>query len=46
MANNHVRMDGHLMRFLKREFPYNHSDVKYGYGGMWSYFMFLGKKKD
>ena len=42
MGVNHVRMDGHLLPFLKEMFPRNHTLIRTGYGGLWSYVMFTG----
>lgn len=45
MGNNHVRMDGHLVPFFKEHFETVKADVKSAYGGVWEYFMYVGKKK-
>lgn len=44
MGNHHVRMDGHLLPFLKREFKTVNSKVQAAYGGVWEYFTFMGRK--
>jgi len=45
MGNNHVRMDGHLMPVLRGDFEPLVEEVKAAYGGIWEYFMFVGKKR-
>lgn len=45
MANNHVRMEGHLDGLLKSTFKPLHFEVKSVYGGLWSYFYFVGEKQ-
>jgi S-adenosylmethionine-diacylgycerolhomoserine-N-methlytransferase len=45
MGFNHVRMDGHLIPYLENRFDtisYKKISV---YGGLWSYFIFIGKLK-
>ena len=44
MGNNHVRMDGHLLPVLRTEFTGLYDQIKPAYGGLWSYFVFVGKK--
>jgi len=44
MGNNHVRMDGHLIPLLKQEFETLSHQVKPAYGGVWDYFVYLGRK--
>ncbi|HMQ48791.1 MAG TPA: class I SAM-dependent methyltransferase [Saprospiraceae bacterium] len=43
MGSNHVRMDGHLVPFLDQHFQSLKKDVKPAYGGIWHYFVYLGK---
>jgi S-adenosylmethionine-diacylgycerolhomoserine-N-methlytransferase len=45
MQANHVRMDAHLLPFLKQHFEPYHQEVKPAYGGVWEYFLFIGVKK-
>ncbi|MCB0651415.1 MAG: class I SAM-dependent methyltransferase [Saprospiraceae bacterium] len=44
MGNNHVRMDGHLNPVLKRHFQTEYEQVSNAYGGVWQYFMYIGRK--
>jgi S-adenosylmethionine-diacylgycerolhomoserine-N-methlytransferase len=44
MGNNYVRMDGHLLPLLRQEFTALHDETKPAYGGLWRYFVFVGKK--
>jgi S-adenosylmethionine-diacylgycerolhomoserine-N-methlytransferase len=44
MGLNHVRLDGHLLPGLKSRFPSHEAIVRPAYGGLWSYFRFLGRK--
>ncbi|MCI4649251.1 class I SAM-dependent methyltransferase [Phaeodactylibacter sp.] len=44
MGNNHVRMDGHLLPLLEQEFTTLSHSVKPAYGGVWDYFVHLGRK--
>lgn len=43
MGINHVRMDGHLLPHLIGLFPLHHWSVTQVFGGLWSYFFFLGQ---
>jgi S-adenosylmethionine-diacylgycerolhomoserine-N-methlytransferase len=43
MGLNHVRLDGHLLPGLKSRFPLHEATVRPAYGGVWSYFRFLGR---
>ena len=45
MSNHHVRMDGHLLPFLNREFKPLASEVSPAYWGLWEYFSFVGRKE-
>jgi S-adenosylmethionine-diacylgycerolhomoserine-N-methlytransferase len=45
MGFNHVRMDNHLLPMLKKHFDPTHLEVHQAYGGLWSYLLFVGKKK-
>jgi S-adenosylmethionine-diacylgycerolhomoserine-N-methlytransferase len=44
MALNHVRLDGHLLPRLESLFRLEVCKIYPAYGGIWSYFLFLGKK--
>ncbi len=44
MGLNHVRLDGHLLPGLKARFPLLEAAVHFAYGGLWSYFLFLGRR--
>ncbi|MCB9274748.1 MAG: class I SAM-dependent methyltransferase [Lewinellaceae bacterium] len=46
MGNNYVRMDGHLLAQLRPDFIGLFDQVKPAYGGVWEYFVFVGKKAD
>lgn len=43
MGLNHVRLDGHLLPGLQARFPLYESAVRPAYGGVWSYFLFIGR---
>ncbi len=44
MSNHHVRMDAHLLPLLRQEFIGMHDETQPAYGGLWHYFVFVGKK--
>ena len=44
MGHNHVRMDNHLIPVLQKRFTPVMLEVDQAYGGLWSYFLFIGKK--
>jgi S-adenosylmethionine-diacylgycerolhomoserine-N-methlytransferase len=44
MALNHVRLEGHLLPRLESQFRPEVCKIYPAYGGIWSYFLFLGKK--
>jgi S-adenosylmethionine-diacylgycerolhomoserine-N-methlytransferase len=44
MGYNHVRMDNHLLPVLKKHFTSMQLEVHQSYGGLWSYFLFVGRK--
>lgn len=44
MSGHHVRMDGHLLPFLQRKFSAHYQQVRSAYGGLWSYFSYVGIK--
>ncbi|MFN0173006.1 MAG: class I SAM-dependent methyltransferase [Saprospiraceae bacterium] len=44
MDFNHVRVDKHLLPFLATRFTTSHVEIRQAYGGLWSYFLFVGKK--
>ena len=43
MGLNHVRLDGHLLPGLQSRFPSHHAAIQPAYGGLWSYFRFIGR---
>jgi len=45
MGNNHVRMDGHLLPVLRADFEPLVEEINSAYGGVWKYFLFVGKKR-
>lgn len=45
MGKNHVRMDGHLTLFLEQHFKTIKKEVNPAYGGVWHFFVYLGKKQ-
>lgn len=45
MGANHVRMDGHLTPVLEHEFDPVTTEINGAYGGVWQYFVFVGKKR-
>ncbi len=44
MGNHHVRMDSHLTPLLEAEFDTFYSKAKPAYGGIWHYFLHVGRK--
>ena len=44
MGNHHVRMDGHIMPVLEESFDTFYKKVNPAYGGVWHYFLYVGKK--
>ena len=44
MSNHHVRMDGHLLNYLRDNYMIHLESVKQAYAGAWAYFLFVGKK--
>jgi len=44
MWMNHVRMDNHLGGLLSKYFLQDQFNNKQAYGGLWTYFFFIGKK--
>ena len=44
MENRLIKLDGHLLRFLRDHFLIHLESVKSAYAGAWSYFLFVGKK--
>lgn len=44
MHLNHVRMDGHLVHELKSCFQPRTLEIRRAYGGLWTYFIFIGEK--
>ncbi len=44
MANNHVKMEGHINPLLRAEFEPVYDKVLPAYLGVWRYFMFIGRK--
>jgi S-adenosylmethionine-diacylgycerolhomoserine-N-methlytransferase len=45
MGCNHVRLDGHLRPSLEARFQSLFLNIRPAYGGLWSYFLFLGEKR-
>lgn len=45
MQANHVRMDEHLLPVLKAGFYADMASVRPAYGGLWQYFLFLGRRR-
>lgn len=43
MGMNHVQMDGYLLPRLQSSFRSLHLEVNPAYGGLWSYFLFIGQ---
>ncbi len=46
MGVNHVRMDGHLLPILEKQFNPEKTLVRKAYSGIWRYFLFTGKKQN
>ena len=44
MGMNHVRMEGQILDHLRMHFRPLVCEVKHGYGGLWRYLTFIGKK--
>jgi S-adenosylmethionine-diacylgycerolhomoserine-N-methlytransferase len=44
MQINHVQMQGHLLPELSMNFYSETSKIKRAYGGLWRYFIYVGKK--
>lgn len=45
MKTNHVRMEEHLLPLLHSRFQADLTDVGSAYGGLWRYFLFLGRPR-
>jgi S-adenosylmethionine-diacylgycerolhomoserine-N-methlytransferase len=45
MSRHHVRMDGHLLPAMAALCRPEFQTVKAAYGGLWRYFIFVGRKK-
>lgn len=45
MGGHHVRMDGHLLPVLQREFKPILNEVKQAYLGVWEYLVFVGRRE-
>ncbi len=45
MGVNHVRMDGHLLAYLKKKFHTVEENVVPAYGNVWQYMMYIGRKE-
>lgn len=43
MKINHVRMEGHLLPVLKSMYSLQMVKVNQAYGGLWSWFVFIGR---
>lgn len=46
MGFNHVRLDSHLLPRLRKLFPMGEWSVHSAFGGLWSYFLFVGRSRD
>lgn len=46
MGLNHVRLDGHLLNGLKSRFPSFDAAIRPAFGGIWSYFLFIGRRAE
>lgn len=46
MGYNHVRMDGHLIPELDKHFEKTRMLTQSAYGGLWRYFLYIGKRKN
>lgn len=46
MGFNHVRLDSHLLPSLRNLFPSGEWSVHPACGGLWSYFLFVGRNRD
>jgi len=44
MGFNHVRLDAHLLPRLRGLFPSGHWSAHSAFGGLWSYFLFIGRR--
>lgn len=45
MGVNHVRLDSHLLPRLRKLFPSGEYSVPSAFGGLWSYFLFIGRRR-
>ena len=45
MGFNHVRLDAHLLPCLRDLFPSGEWSVPSAFGGLWSYFLFIGRSR-
>ncbi|MBN8676772.1 MAG: class I SAM-dependent methyltransferase [Chitinophagales bacterium] len=45
MRFNHVRMEEHLLPYLKENFELQRLDILKAYAGLWTFFIYIGKKK-
>lgn len=46
MGVNHVRMEKHLLPVLEQRFVTVRKEIHTAYGGLWTYFIFIGIKKN
>ncbi len=46
MSMNHVAIDGTILPLLQKEFSTSHCRITSVYGGLWSYFQYVGRKVD
>ncbi|HAD12790.1 MAG TPA: hypothetical protein DCF33_10170 [Saprospirales bacterium] len=44
MGFNHVRMEEHLLPVLQQNFQLERLDILKAYGGLWTFFLFIGRK--
>jgi S-adenosylmethionine-diacylgycerolhomoserine-N-methlytransferase len=45
MGVNHVRMEGHLLARLRSDFDPIWEEERRAFGGLWRYFLFIGRRK-
>lgn len=44
MGQNHVRMEGHLLPYLRQKFTDHYVSVRPAYLGLWKYLVYIGQK--
>lgn len=45
MSNHHVKMKAHILPELNKNYKTFHNEIKDAYLGVWTYFVFVGRKK-